>query len=43
MDANVSAALLAQSQNIIPKLQQMENDPNWAASGDNNGCAVFKI
>lgn len=42
MDATVSAALLAQTQNLIPKLQEMENDPSWAPNG-NDVCALFKI
>lgn len=42
MDATLSAALLAQSKNVISKLQQMENDPNWAPSG-NELCSLFKI
>lgn len=42
MDAALSAQLLAQSQTIIPKLQQMENDPNWAPNG-NELCPLFKI
>lgn len=42
MDATLSAQLLAQSQAIIPKLQEMEKDPNWAPNG-NDLCALFKI
>jgi hypothetical protein len=34
MDATVSAALLAQSQSLIPKLKDMENDPSWAPNGN---------
>ena len=42
MDATVSAALLAQIQNLVPKLQEMENNPSWAPNG-NDVCALYKI
>ncbi len=42
MNAALSAQLLAQSQAIIPKLQEIENDNNWAANG-HNLCDLFKI
>ena len=42
MDATVSAALLAQIQNLVPKLQEMENDPSWAPNG-NDVCTLYKI
>jgi len=42
MNAALSAELAAQSQGIIPALQKIEQDPNWAPNG-NDICELFKI